>query len=316
MGSRDWPHPPSLGGVGISGARWTGTASYGYSRRRKYKNYDISANLHSCWKGEKRGKGIEMIHTICRVIFTGVRKTFDRSSRYLTGSGRCDIEGRVLNEFKSLNETDLFTSQNSFNFGKLYTNPDRTVSIGKDVNCNSPHWSQELYETKAAGLILYGRALGLSHAEAEDVLQDTFMALMQQRQRPERVEHYCVRSFRNRALNYRRSLWRRIARELESGRWFEPAEEESSEERAAMHCLEELPLEQREVIVLKIWHSRTFEEIGELLEISPNTAAGRYRYGLQKMKNRLETQEYERERDEFAGKPIALLEAAPAIADA
>jgi RNA polymerase sigma-70 factor (ECF subfamily) len=186
----------------------------------------------------------------------------------------------------------------------------------KDVNGNSPHWSQELYETKAAGLILYGRALGLSHAEAEDVLQDTFVALMQQRQRPERAEHYCVRSFRNRALNYRRSLWRRIGRELESNRWFEPAEEESPGERAAMRCLEELPLEQREVIVLKVWHSRTFEEIGELLDISPNTAAGRYRYGLQKMKNRLETQEYERERDETAGKPIAFLEAARALADA
>jgi RNA polymerase sigma-70 factor (ECF subfamily) len=188
--------------------------------------------------------------------------------------------------------------------------------MGKDVSSNSQHWSQGLYETKAAGLILYGRALGLSHAEAEDVLQDTFVVLMQQRQRPERVEHYCVRSFRNRALNYRRSLWRRITRELESNRWFEAAEEESPGERAAIRCLEELPLEQREVIVLKIWHSRTFEEIGELLDISPNTAAGRYRYGLQKMKFRLETQEYERERDEHAGKPIAFLEAAPAFPEA
>ena len=32
---------------------------------------------------------------------------------------------------------------------------------------------------KAAELILYGRALGLSHSEAEDVLQETFLALMQ-----------------------------------------------------------------------------------------------------------------------------------------
>jgi RNA polymerase sigma-70 factor (ECF subfamily) len=181
------------------------------------------------------------------------------------------------------------------------------------VNNNSPHWSQELYETKAAGLILYGRALGLSHAEAEDVLQDTFMALMQQRQRPNQAEHYCVRSFRNRALNYRRSLWRRLTRELESGRWFERAEEESPEEHAAMRCLAELPVEQREVIVLKIWHGRTFEEIGELQEISPNTAAGRYRYGLQKLKFRMEGQDYERERDESAGKSIAFLATAPPV---
>ena len=67
-----------------------------------------------------------------------------------------------------------------------------------------------LYERKAAELILYGRALGLSHGEAEDVLQETFLALMQKPQVPLKPEHYCVRSFRNRALNYRRSLWRRL----------------------------------------------------------------------------------------------------------
>jgi RNA polymerase sigma-70 factor (ECF subfamily) len=179
------------------------------------------------------------------------------------------------------------------------------------VNGNSQHWSQELYETKAAELILYGRALGLSHAEAEDVLHETFVVLMQQAQRPAKLEHYCVRSFRNRALNYRRSLWRRLTRELESARWFERNTEESPAERAAMRGLAELPIEQREVIVLKIWHRRTFEEIGELLDIFPNTAAGRYRYGLQKIKFRLEGEDYERERDEPVGKPITFLATAP-----
>jgi len=84
-----------------------------------------------------------------------------------------------------------------------------------------------LYRAKAAELILYGRALGLSHGEAEDVVQDTFMALMQRPQPPELPEHYCVRSFRNRALNYRRGLWRRFAREFESVRWFERAPTET-----------------------------------------------------------------------------------------
>ncbi|MGI8965754.1 MAG: hypothetical protein ACR2H1_06655, partial [Limisphaerales bacterium] len=72
-------------------------------------------------------------------------------------------------------------------------------------------WCERLYHGKAAGLILYGRALGLSHAEAEDVLQETFAALLQCALMPEEPEHYCWRSFRNRALNYRRSFWRRIA---------------------------------------------------------------------------------------------------------
>ena len=49
-------------------------------------------------------------------------------------------------------------------------------------------------------------ALGLSHSEAEDVLQETFVSLMNQKNAPEKPLHYCLRSFRNRALNYRRRL--------------------------------------------------------------------------------------------------------------
>ena len=178
----------------------------------------------------------------------------------------------------------------------------------------SSDWGEKLYELQAAELILYGRALGLSHAEAEDVLQDTFLALMQRSLPPLRLEHYCVRSFRNRALNYRRSLWRRLTRELESWRWFEKSMGEHPAERAAMRCLAGLPVEQREVIVLKIWHRYTFEEIGQILEASPNTVAGRYRYGLQKIKLQLEGAAYER--DEFTGDTVAFLAAAPPVGGA
>lgn len=179
------------------------------------------------------------------------------------------------------------------------------VTISEQQN-----WCETLYEAKAAELVLYGRALGLSHGEAEDVVQETFLALMQRPEIPSKPEHYCVRTFRNRALNYRRSLWRRIAREFESQRWFDRAGDESPGEREAMHALAALPAEQREVIVLKIWHEYTFEEIGELLEISPNTAAGRYRYGLQKLKTCLKGAIYER-----LGDPIALVGATSPISE-
>lgn len=177
-----------------------------------------------------------------------------------------------------------------------------------------PGWCEALYGAKAPELILYGRALGLSHGESEDVLQETFIALMQRAEPPEKPDHYCLRSFRNRALNFRRSLWRRVTRELESRRWFEREPEESMSERSAMAALTQLPPEQREVIVLKIWHEYTFEEIGELLEISPNTAAGRYRYGLLKLRNCLKGAAYER--DEQTGNAVALLGAAPPFGEA
>jgi RNA polymerase sigma-70 factor (ECF subfamily) len=186
--------------------------------------------------------------------------------------------------------------------------------LGELVNTGEqPGWCEALYNAKAAELILYGRALGLSHAEAEDVLQETFIALMARLEPPEQPEHFGVRCFRNRALNYRRGLWRRLAREFESLRWFDRSSSESPAEREAMRCLAELPPEQREVIVLKIWHEYTFEEIGELLELSPNTAAGRYRYGLQKLKACLKGTSYER--DERIGDAIAFVGASSSIGD-
>jgi DNA-directed RNA polymerase specialized sigma24 family protein len=92
-------------------------------------------------------------------------------------------------------------------------------------------WCEALYEAQASALLLYGRALGLSHSEAEDVLHETFIALLERPQAPQEPAHYAVRAFRNRALNHRRSLMRRVWRELESQRWFEPSSAETAAER-------------------------------------------------------------------------------------
>lgn len=81
-----------------------------------------------------------------------------------------------------------------------------------------------------------------------------------------------------------------------------------------MRCLQSLPAEQREVIVLKLWHGHTFEEIGDLLETSPNTAAGRYRYGLQKLRACLNQSPHEAdecETDAILDPATALTELAP-----
>jgi len=52
-------------------------------------------------------------------------------------------------------------------------------------------------------------------------------------------------------------------------------------------ALTELPEEQRAVVHLKLWEELTFEEIAEALDISPNTAASRYRYAIDKLRDRL-----------------------------
>jgi RNA polymerase sigma-70 factor, ECF subfamily len=48
-------------------------------------------------------------------------------------------------------------------------------------------------------------------------------------------------------------------------------------------ALRRLPVIQSEVVVLKIWEEMTFADIAEVLEITPSTAASRYRYAIGKL---------------------------------
>ncbi len=48
-------------------------------------------------------------------------------------------------------------------------------------------------------------------------------------------------------------------------------------------ALRRLPVEQSEVVVLKIWEQMTFAEIASVLELSPSTVASRYRYAIAKL---------------------------------
>ena len=63
--------------------------------------------------------------------------------------------------------------------------------------------------------------------------------------------------------------------------------------QALATSLPSLPAEQREVVVLKIWGDLTFDQIGEQLEISPNTAASRWRYAMEALRKLITVRTYE-----------------------
>ena len=66
-----------------------------------------------------------------------------------------------------------------------------------------------------------------------------------------------------------------------------PEADEYSFRQALAEALGDLPPDQRAVVHLKLWEGLTFDAIADALEISPNTAASRYRYGLDKLRERL-----------------------------
>ena len=63
--------------------------------------------------------------------------------------------------------------------------------------------------------------------------------------------------------------------------------EQEETHREVWLAIRELPAEQAEVIVLKIWEEMTFAQIGQILETSPNTVASRYQYAIGKLSKRL-----------------------------
>lgn len=58
-------------------------------------------------------------------------------------------------------------------------------------------------------------------------------------------------------------------------------------QKALETSMELLPKEQQLVVQMKLWDELTFSDIAEVLDVSPNTVASRYRYGIAKLQESL-----------------------------
>ena len=155
---------------------------------------------------------------------------------------------------------------------------------------------ERLYDGHAQPLYAFLLNLTRDEADTRDLLQDIFVKLAREPEllsgvRDERA--FLIRLAHNAAIDLiRRRGTRDKTKEnfaAETVSPFAPANDPDEkifrEELAS--ALAELPEEQHAVVHLKLWEELTFEEIAAALDISPNTAASRYRYGLDKLRDRL-----------------------------
>lgn len=145
-----------------------------------------------------------------------------------------------------------------------------------------------LLDEHAAALELYAAQWS---AVPEDIVQEAFVELVRQEEPPQRVVPWLFRVVRNRAVSETRSAHRRrrherAAAELMST-WFSVDNGRSLDAETATHVLKSLPVEQREVIVARIWGGLTFEEIAEVMETSSSTAHRWYEAGLETLRDKL-----------------------------
>ena len=148
----------------------------------------------------------------------------------------------------------------------------------------SPHW-RELLAQRGPALLLLARQWSATRADAEDALQEGFVCFWRSRSRARDEVAYLFACVRTAAMEIGRGQRRREARDRASARMEASAFETPPMEQAERHvaiesALGQLPGDQREVVVMKIWGELTFAQIGEALNASPNTVASRYRYAL------------------------------------
>ena len=153
-----------------------------------------------------------------------------------------------------------------------------------------------VYEKHAPKLLAYARSMSASGEHApEDVLHEVFLGLMRKGLPLDDGDllPYLFSCVRNRLFNLNRAAGRRRRREqsraaMTAPQVFdpEPGREEATTRLEA--ALAELPGEQREAVVLRIWGGMTLAEVARVQQASLGTAASRYDYGIQKLRKVME----------------------------
>jgi len=142
-----------------------------------------------------------------------------------------------------------------------------------------------LYRQHGAALLLFASAISGDRGRAQDALHQVFLKVIENGSLGQAIDKksYLFACVRNAVLNDAKLQDRSMPLDVDSA-WFSPPDRDYAGERNLRRALGDLPNDQREVIVLHVWGDLTFSEIGELLGVSSNTAASRYRYALAKLR--------------------------------
>lgn len=154
---------------------------------------------------------------------------------------------------------------------------------------------EQLYHEHAQALFAFLLNLTRNETDTHDLLQQIFVKLANSPDLLKNVRErrgFLIRLAHNLAID---SIRRRGSRDKNHEAFSAELSifahstdpDEQSFRNGLTRAMAELPEEQRAVVHLKLWEGLTFEEIARALEISTNTAGSRYRYGLDKLRERL-----------------------------
>ncbi len=149
-----------------------------------------------------------------------------------------------------------------------------------------------LYRQHGAALLLFASTITGERSRAQDAVHQVFLKFMEtgNLSRAKDKKAYLFACIRNAVLNERKLQDRHEPLETDSA-WFSPPDRDVTGEQNLRRALAALPDDQRQIVVLHIWGDLTFAQIADLLSISSNTAASRYRYALGKLRDAMSGKE-------------------------
>jgi RNA polymerase sigma-70 factor (ECF subfamily) len=148
----------------------------------------------------------------------------------------------------------------------------------------------ELFKALAPALVLYARQW-TGPVGAEDVVQEVFVRMLAASNQPAEPKTWLFRCVRNAAISAGRSTRRRGKREesiaAESPEWFVAKHDDRIDAKAAQAAMSELPIEQREILTLRIWSQMTLAEISAITGVPISTVHDSYKTALASLRARM-----------------------------
>ncbi len=150
-------------------------------------------------------------------------------------------------------------------------------------------------------------------ALAEDIFQDTFFKVIQTLKRGQYSEEgkflpWVIRIARNLIIDHFRRIKKMppvpvyineegeevsVFNTLASDQPADDFDETSKFKKSIRAIINELPADQREVVIMRTYYDMSFKEIADFTNVSINTALGRMRYGLLNLKKLIEEKKLE-----------------------
>jgi RNA polymerase sigma-70 factor (ECF subfamily) len=158
-----------------------------------------------------------------------------------------------------------------------------------DESTTQADWTRWLKD-HAPQFLLFARQKVRSEADAQDLVQEAVLEVARSVSTGQLPPPPLVfATIRRRAIDLARREDRRAGRERAAIEplaeiWFDTSVEDREQQQLIQDAMSRLPDIYREVITLKVWGDLTFAEIANTLDISANTAASRYRYGLESLR--------------------------------